>query len=67
MLHLFHGMFTFQSQKASVGTAHRQEPTAVPTARAAVIYLHQLLNTALPRTLEIYSSSTQERFVLLLI
>lgn len=67
MLHLFHGTLTFQSQEASVGTAHRQEPTAVPTARAALIYLHQLLNTALPRTLEIYSSSTQESFFPLLI
>lgn len=65
MLHLFHSMITFQSQK---GSGHCPQTGAhnCPNSQGCSD-LHQLLNTAVPRALEIYSSSTQERFFLLVI
>lgn len=65
MLHLFHGMLTFQSQKAS---EHCPQTGAhnCPNSQGCS-NLHQLLNTAVSRALEIYSTSTQDRLFLLLI
>lgn len=48
MLHLLHGMLTFQRQKASL-------PTDRSPNSQGCSDLHQLLNTAVSRALEIYS------------
>lgn len=58
MLHLFHGMITFQSQKAS---GHYPQTAAYNSPNSqGCSDLHQLLNTAVP-------SSTQETRLFLLI
>lgn len=65
MLHWFHGILTFQSQKAS-GHCPQTGAHKCPNSQGCS-NLHQLLNTVVPRALKIYSTSTQERLFLLLI